>query len=193
MVNKRPTALILSALQMVQSRFLTMGPAFKYLALFAGIYGTLTTILSVIPPASPYFTDLVTEGAGVILSHLGFLADVYALALDKGYAEIRFNSTIYRVNEDCTGLSLVLLVAAGVAAIPAPLGFRLLGLILMSLFAAAIGCLRIVILGCVAEYHAGIFQLFHTYVMEVATVGIGLWILTIWFNLMAQDRPLITS
>ena len=178
---------------MDQSRVLTIGPALKFLALFAGIYCSLAAILSATPSISRHFTNVVTEGAGLILSYLGFLAEVSALAIDSGYAEIRFTSTIYRVNEDCTGLSIVLLVVAGIVAIPASMRLRALGLSLMSLIAAAIGCLRIVILGCVAEYDVGIFPLFHTYVMEVATVGVALWIMTIWFNFTAQHRRKTTS
>ena len=58
----------------------------------------------------------------------------------------------------------------------------------MGLLAAAVGCLRIVILGCVAEYQAHIFHFFHTYLMEVATVGFGLWILLSWFNFTIPHR-----
>ena len=60
---------------------------------------------------------------------------------------------------------------------------RFLGILAMSLIAVIIGCLRIVILGCVAEYHSDIFHVFHTYIMEVATIGCGLWILATWFDL----------
>ena len=178
---------------MEQSRVLTIGPALKFLALFAGIYCGLAAILTATPSISLQFTKIVTEGAGLILSHLGSFAKVSTLAISSGYAEIRFTSTTYRVNEDCTGLSVVLLVVAGIAAIPAPMRLRALGLIVMSLFAATIGCLRIVILGYVAEYDVGIFPLFHSYVMEVATVGVALWIVMIWFNFTAQHRRKTTS
>ena len=178
---------------MNQSGSLTIRPTLKFLALFAGIYCSLAAILSTIPPASHHFTNVVTEGAGLILSHLGFFTEVSALALASGYAEIHFNSTVYRVNEDCTGLSLVLLVAAAIVAIPAPLRIRIWGVVLMSILAGYTGCMRIVVLGCVAEYQADLFELFHTYMMEVTTVGAMLWIFTGWGNFTSRYRRLSAS
>ena len=173
---------------MKRSGFIALGPLVKYLAYFFGSYCFLVAFIASIPSISHQFTSLVTQAAAVLLSSIGFVADVYPQAAHIGYAEIRFNSTVYRVNEDCTGLSLVMLVAAAVVAIPAPLRLRISGVALMGLLAASIGCMRIVILGCVAEYQTHIFHLFHTYFMEVATVGIGLWILTVWCNFTMPYR-----
>ena len=136
---------------------------------------------------------MVTSGAAFALLNLGFVAQVYSQATDVGYAELHFNSTIYRVNEDCTGLSLVLLVAAAVVAMPARLAIRISGLVLMSIIAGLIGGMRIVVLGCVAEYQADLFELFHTYLMEVTTVGAMLWIFTGWGNFTSRYRRLSAS
>ena len=159
-------------------------PTFKFLGMFFFGYCALVIILSFLPDVCQKFTVVVTESAGMLLSCLGFVAEVSSHPIaNNGYAELQFNSTIYRVNEDCTGLSLVVLVAAAVAAVPARWHVRFLGILAMSLIAVIIGCLRIVILGCVAEYHSDIFHVFHTYIMEVATIGCGLWILATWFDL----------
>ena len=173
---------------MARSGFSALAPLVKYLAYFTGSYCFLVAFVAAIPSISYQFTSLVTQAAAVLLSSIGFMADVFPQAAHIGYTEIRFNSTVYRVNEDCTGLSLVMLVAAAIVAIPAPLRLRILGVALMGLLAAFIGCIRIVILGCVAEYQGHIFHFFHTYLMEVATVGIGLWILLFWFNFTIPDR-----
>ena len=173
---------------MARSGFSSLAPLFKYLAYFAGSYCFLVAFVAAIPSISYQFTSLVTHAAAVLLSSVGFVADVYPQSAHIGYAEIRFNSTAYRVNEDCTGLSLVMLVAAAIVAIPAPLRLRILGVGLMGILAAFIGCMRIVILGCVAEYQGHMFHFFHTYLMEVVTVGIGLWILLFWFNITIPDR-----
>ena len=169
------------------------GPILKYLASLFGSYCLLVVFVSCLPSISHHFTDVVTAGAAFALSTLGFVAEVYSQATHVGYAEIHFNSTVYRVNEDCTGLSLVLLVAAAIVAIPAPLGIRIWGVVLMSIVAGLIGCMRIVVLGCVAEYQADLFHLFHTYLMEVATVGAMLWIFTIWCNFTIPFRRLSAS
>ena len=173
---------------MVESRGANTRSVLQYLATFIGVYYILTIILSELPIASRYFMACVTEGACLILSYLGFMVAVVGNSINTGYAELAFQSSIYLVNQDCTGLSLVLLVAAATVAVPAHLSLRILGLTLISLFAAMVGCMRIVILGCVAEYNPEIFHLFHTYIMEVATVGFGLWILTIWFELVEAQQ-----
>ena len=160
----------------------------EYLAYFAGSYCILVAFIAYTPSISHLFTSLVTQAGAVLLSNIGFVADAYPQTANAGYAEIRFNSTVYRVNEDCTGLSLVMLVAAAVVATPSPLHIRAFGVALMGLLAATIGCMRIVILGCIAEYQAHIFHFFHTYLMEVATVGFGLWILLSWFNFTIPHR-----
>ena len=165
----------------------------KYLASLVGSYCLLVVFVSSVPSISHDFTDLVTTGAAFVLSNLGFVAEVYSSAIHVGYAEIHLNSTVYRVNEDCTGLSLVLLVAAAVVAMRAPLAIRLSGVVLTSIIAGLIGCMRIVVLGCVAEYQADLFHLFHTYLMEVATVGGMLWIFTGWSNFTSPYRRLSAS
>ena len=178
---------------MEQSYVAVFRPVLKYLALFAGSYCFLVVFVVGIPLISHHFTDLVTHGAAIALSNFGFVTEVYSQAAHSGYAEIRFNSTVYRVNEDCTGLSLVLLVVAAIAALPAPLRIRILGVVFMGFLAASIGCMRIVILGFVAEYQADLFHLLHTYLMEVATVGAMLWIFTIWSDFTAPYRRLSAS
>ncbi len=169
------------------------GPILKYLASLFGTYCLLMVLVSCVPSISHHFTDMVTSGAAFALLNLGFVAQVYSQATDVGYAELHFNSTIYRVNEDCTGLSLVLLVAAAVVAMPAPLAIRISGLVLMSITAGLIGGMRIVILGCIAEYQAALFELFHTYLMEVTTVGAMLWIFTWWGDFTSRYRRLSAS
>ena len=178
---------------MEQSLVVPCRPILKYLASLVGSYCLLVVFVSSVPSISHHFTDLVTTGAAFALSNLGFVAEVYSQATHVGYSEIHFNSTVYRVNEDCTGLSLVLLVAAAIVAIPAPLRIRIWGVVLMSFLAAFIGCMRIVVLGCVAEYQADLFHLFHTYLMEVATVGAMLWIFTGWGNFTSPYRRLSAS
>jgi len=65
--------------------------------------------------------------------------------------------------------------------------------VFMGFLAASIGCMRIVILGFVAEYQADLFHLLHTYLMEVVTVGAMLWIFTIWSDFTAPYRRLSAS
>ena len=83
------------------------GPILKYLASLFGSYCLLVVFVSCVPSISDHFSDLVTTGAALALSNLGFVAEVYSQATHVQYAEIHFNSTVYRVNEDCTGLSQV--------------------------------------------------------------------------------------
>ena len=177
----------------MRSGFSTLTPLFKYLAYFTGSYCFLVAFAAAIPSISYQFTSLVTHAAAVLLSSVGFVADVYPQAAHIGYAEIHFNPTVYRVNEDCAGLSLVLLLAAAIVAIPSPVRLGTLGVVLTSFLAASIGCMRIVVLGCIAEYQADLLHLFHTYLMEMTRVDAMLWIFTTWCEFTAPYRKLSAS
>ena len=163
-------------------------PLFKYLILFIGTYHIFSALLIYAPSLSHHFTFQVTKIATTILKGLGFTAEMYPQVLHVEYTEIRFESTIYRVNEECTGLHLIMLVIAAVIAVPTDLSLRIFGIILTGFIAASIGCMRIVILGCIAEYQAHIFHLFHNYLMEVATIGICVVILAAWCNFTLPYR-----
>ena len=88
------------------------------------------------------------------------------------------------MHEKCTSLPLVLLVATAVGAVPARVKLRLIGVVTMIAIAIVVACLRIVILGLVAEYNLDLFHIFHTYIMEVITVGFGISLLMLWSKLI---------
>ena len=171
-----------------QSSSIFSRPLFKYLILFIGTYHILAGFIIYAPSVSHHFTFQVTNIATTVLKGLGFTAEIYPQVSHVEYTEIRFESTIYRVNEECTGLYLIMLVIAAVVAVPTALPIRIFGIILTGFIAACIGCVRIVILGCIAEYQAHIFHLFHTYLMEVATIGICAVILSVWCNFTLPYR-----
>ena len=171
-----------------QSSSILSNPLFRYLILFIGTYHILAAFIMYAPSVSHHFTFHVTMIATTVLKGLGFTAEIYPQVSHVEYTEIRFESTIYRVNEECTGLYLIMLVIAAVIAVPTALPLRIFGIILTGFIAACIGCMRIVILGCIAEYQAHIFHLFHTYLMEVATIGFCVVILAVWFNFTLPYR-----
>ena len=78
---------------MARSGFSALAPLVTYLAYFTGSYCFLVAFVAAIPSISYQFTSLVTHAAAVLLSSVGFVADVYPQAAHIGYAEIRFNST----------------------------------------------------------------------------------------------------
>ena len=56
----------------------------------------------------------------------------------------------------------------------------------MVVVTSAIACMRILILGLVAEFGNNAFEIFHTYIMEVLTVALGISILTFWCRMVAR-------
>ncbi len=171
-----------------QSSSILSNPLFRYLILFISTYHILAAFIMYAPSVSHHFTFHVTMITTTILKGLGFTAEIFPQGSHVEYTEIRFESTIYRVNDECTGLYLIMLVIAAVIAVPTALPLRIFGIILTGFIAACIGCMRIVILGCIAEYQPHIFHLFHTYLMEVATIGFCVVILAVWCNLTLPYR-----
>ena len=73
----------------------------------------------------------VTNISAAMMETMGLHAEASAATIGEGFTEIRLRGVLYRVHEKCTGLPLVLLVAAAVAAVPARIHQRLIGVLTM--------------------------------------------------------------
>lgn len=159
-------------------------PRASYLICFIGTYLTLVTFSFYADSVRSAFMVLVTYSSAAMIEAWGLFAEASAANLAEGFTEIKLRGATYRVHEKCTGLPLVLLVAAAVGAVPTQAYLRLIGVAAMITIAIVVACLRIVILGLVAEYNPDLFDIFHTYIMEVITVGFGISLLTLWCQLI---------
>ena len=93
-----------------QSSSILSNPLFRYLILFISTYHILAAFIIYAPSVSHHFTFQVTNIATTVLRGLGFTAEIYPQVSHVEYTEIRFESTIFRVNEECSGLYLIMLV-----------------------------------------------------------------------------------
>ena len=163
-------------------------PRISFLIIFIGIYLFLSSVFLLLEPLRSTFMIWVTYGSAALMQIIGLHAEASTATLAQGFTEIRLRGVLYQVHEKCTGLPLVLLVAAAVAAVPASIHHRLAGAAAMVVVTSAIACMRILILGLVAEFGNNAFEIFHTYIMEVLTVALGISILTFWCRMVARLR-----
>ena len=131
-------------------------------------------------PVGTSFMITVTEMSAWLIQLCGLFAETFFANIEAGFTELKLRNTTYRVHYKCAGLPLVLLVTAAVGALPAKAHLRLLGFATMGTLASCVAALRIVILGWVAEFRIDLFEVFHTYIMEVITVILGIALFALW-------------
>ena len=124
----------------------------------------------------------VSAAATSIMCALGLEAVLDVSALDLGYCELAVRQIVYRVTFDCTGVFALLVYGALVAAYPASGRLRVEALLTGVPAVAVFSCLRLVVLGVVAQVEPAWIELFHVYVMELATIGVMLYVWKHWVN-----------
>lgn len=124
----------------------------------------------------------LSAAATTLLRVLGLTADLDTSSLDMGYCELAVREVVYRVTFDCTGVFALLVLGALVAAYPASTRQRAEGLLTGLPAVAVFSCLRLVVLGIVAHVEPEWIELFHVYVMELATLGVMLYVWKHWVN-----------
>lgn len=143
-------------------------------------------IFEVFPWLFQHFYMLpVSYAATACLQLLTVEAALDTASLPDGFCELILSRIVYRVTFDCTGIFALLSYVALTCAFPASGGQRLSGLVLGIPAVAAFSVLRIVILGVVAAIQPRWIEVFHVYVMELATLG---FMLFTWMYWLAQVR-----
>ncbi|MGY9002913.1 MAG: hypothetical protein ACKVIF_06950 [Rhodospirillales bacterium] len=132
------------------------------------------------------FMITVTEISAWLIQFCGLFAETSFSNIEYGFTELKLQNTTYRVHDKCAGLPLVLLVTAAVGALPAKAHLRILGFVTMATMAGLVASLRIVILGWVAEFRLELFEIFHTYIMEVFTVVLCVALFALWGRILRQ-------
>lgn len=124
----------------------------------------------------------VAAAAAALLRLIGLEALLDLAALDQGYCELAVRQIVYRVTFDCTGVFALLVYGALVAAYPASARQRLEAVLTGVPAVTVFSCLRLVVLGIVAHVEPEWIELFHVYVMELATLGVMLYVWKYWVN-----------
>ncbi len=96
------------------------------------------------------------------------------------------------VKNGCNGVEGMLLLTAAVAAFPATLRSRFLGLVVGSLAIGIINIVRVTSLVWLGEHHRSSFDLFHVTVWQTLVVLASLAIFTIWSWKFAE-RPSVAT
>ena len=128
-----------------------------------------------------YMYPVSTTATG-LLGLMAFDATLDTTQLPLGFCEMILGRITYRVTFDCTGVFFLLVFLALTTAYPTSLkekGFALaLGVPAIFVFCT----MRLVILGIVAYVEPDWIELFHVYVMELATLGFMLYVWKYWIN-----------
>ncbi|MDA0336715.1 MAG: exosortase/archaeosortase family protein [bacterium] len=102
--------------------------------------------------------------------------------LGDGFCELAVSRILYRITFDCTGIFAILAFTSLTLAYPATVRQRASGLAvgLPAIFVFSV--LRITVLGLIANLEPAWIELFHVYVMELATLGFMLFTWMYWLG-----------
>ena len=164
-------------------------PAIRFCLLFALTLGGLALIFEQwqILFGRAYMLP-VAHTTTFLLNLLTIPAELNTAPLAQGYCELGLSEIIYRVTFDCTGLFALLVFLALTTAYPTSVRKKgsalLIGIPAIFVFSA----LRVAFLGIVAHLNAEWIELFHVYVMELATLGFMLFVWKHWINDIVHGR-----
>jgi exosortase/archaeosortase family protein len=102
--------------------------------------------------------------------------------LNDGFCELAVSRIVYRVTFDCTGIFAVIAFTALTLAFPATPRQKAAGVVLGLPAIFCFSVLRITVLGLVAYLEPTWIELFHVYVMELATLGFMLFTWMYWLG-----------
>ena len=124
----------------------------------------------------------VSSTAAGLLDLMAFEATLNTARMPLGFCELVLNQITYRVTFDCTGLFALLVFLSLTAAYPVTLRKKGVALLLGVPAIFVFSSLRLVVLGVVAYVQPAWIELFHVYVMELATLGFMLYVWKYWVN-----------
>jgi len=169
-------------------------PAIRFCLLFALVLGGLVLVFEQwqVPFGWVYMYPVAVT-ATFVLNLLTIPAELNTAHLPQGYCELGFTEIVYRVTFDCTGLFALFVFLALTAAYPTSGPKKGSALLLGVPAIFVFGSLRMVSLGVVAHLNADWIELFHVYVMELATLGFMLYVWKYWINeiVHAEKRPVV--
>ena len=128
----------------------------------------------------------VSSLAATLLNAMSVQAVLDTAQLHAGYCEIALRQIVYRVTFDCTGAFALLLFASLSLAYPATARKRLTAFLIGVPAIFVFSTLRLVVLGVVAYVEPDWVEIFHVYVMELATLGFMLYVWKYWIDVVAH-------
>jgi exosortase/archaeosortase family protein len=125
--------------------------------------------------------------ASQVLNLLGVQANLTTMELANGFCRLELTGIQYAVTHECTGILAVFVLTAAILAYPVPSRQRGTGLLMAIPAVTFFGVLRLVVLGIVAGARPGWIELFHLYIMELATLAFALFVFIYWIEDMRRD------
>jgi exosortase/archaeosortase family protein len=164
-------------------------PSLRFVALFVAYLALLGALFESVPALFQHLYMLpVAHLATALLQGLTLEAVLDTTQLANGFCELALSRIVYRVTFDCTGIFAVLVYTALTLAYPADARRRASGLALGLPAIFAFSVLRIFVLGIVAHLEPAWIELFHVYVMELATLGFMLFAWKYWLEQVRRAR-----
>ena len=155
----------------------------RFLGLFAAGLAGLGGLFEGVPSLFQQLYMLpVSHLSTAFLQILSIDAILDTSRLSDGFCELAVSRIVYRVTFDCTGIFAVLAFAALTLAFPATIRQKAAGLALGLPAIFAFSVVRITVLGLVAGLEPAWIEVFHVYVMELATLGFMLFTWMYWLG-----------
>lgn len=167
-----------------------LSPPIRFCGLFLACLAALAASLEAFPTAYGFLHLFpVSWLATQILQALGVRATLGSRELADGRCRLDLDGVDYLVTHECTGIVALFVVLAAVAAYPTDPPSKGRGLLLGLAAVTLFGALRLVVLGIVAQSRPAWIELFHVYIMELASVAFAMFVFVYWIG-MTRDRGL---
>ena len=124
--------------------------------------------------------------ATLLLNLISIPAELDIGQLPNGFCELVLRGLVYKVTFDCTGIFALLVYFALTVAYPVSHAKKAEALIIGGPAIFIFSALRLLVLGVVGALEPRWIDIFHVYVMELATLGFMLFVWKSWINRVAD-------
>ena len=161
----------------------TRKSAFRFCLLFVVFLSLQALVFELWQPLfGTVYMRPVSSVATFFLRLMRVQAELDTSQIQQGFCELSLDRIVYLITYDCVGIFALLIYLAATLAYPASVARKGRGLLLGIPAVFVFSALRVVILGLVAHLVPEWIELFHVYIMELATLGFVLFVWMYWIN-----------
>jgi len=167
--------------------FFSVNQPVRFCLWFLASLAMLATLLELFPAPFGYLhLSPVAWIATVILKTIGVPAELTTRDAAAGYCLLDLDGVHYLVTHECTGIVAAFIVTAAIIAYPTARTQKHRGLALAIPAVTLFGVLRLVVLGVVAQSRPEWIDVFHVYIMELATLAFAIFVFVYWIEEFAR-------
>ena len=126
-------------------------------------------------------TESIAQGTGALLQWMGEPVRIVGTSISSS----RFGVNI---NNGCNGVEAMLILLASIAAFPASLRARAVGLVLGTIAVQLLNLIRILTLFLIGAHHPKYFDAFHTAVWQIIVILSAVIFFLIWSSRVGPAR-----